>query len=228
MVFRGGHELNFIRTKKATAFVLAGLLLASVSAGCQNASTLAKQRVAKELARRAEARAKSQKFYEEGLAAYREGEVEKAQQSLSRSVQEDDHNAAAWMALGVVEFQRDRLYEAARAFHRSVRLAPLRYEPHFNLGQLLESVGRVDEAIREYQIALECSPDQLEVMENLARCYLRRGGSREEARELIRRARMVEYRPEWVRWLESQQRTLDAGAKGAPTSQPAAAVAEAS
>ena len=53
------------------------------------------------------------------------------------------------MALGDVEFRRDRYYESAEAFHEAARLAPTRFEPHFNLGIVFETIGRYSRFLRQ-------------------------------------------------------------------------------
>ena len=45
---------------------------------------------------------------------------------------------------------------------------PHRYEPHFNLGSVLESAGLYSQAIKAYKGVLELAPDNVEVMKNLA------------------------------------------------------------
>ena len=81
---------------------------------------------------------------------------------------------------------------------------PTRYEPRFNLGSIFESVRHYPRAIEQYEIVLGLAPGQLEVMENLARCYLKANQRLERARELIERALRSEHRPEWIRWLNYQ------------------------
>ena len=81
------------------------------------------------------------------------GKPEAAADLFQRAVAADENNAAAWMALGGVELRLEGYFEAAEAFHHAARLAPTRYEPHFNLGTVLEAVGRYSDAIKAYEAA---------------------------------------------------------------------------
>ena len=47
--------------------------------------------------------------------------------------------------------------------------------PHLNLGQQFQSSGRMDEAIREYEHALEIRPNLVAASSNLAAILLNRG-----------------------------------------------------
>jgi Flp pilus assembly protein TadD len=157
---------------------------------------------------RQEAQEKSLQSYQKGLAAYQAGKFDEARKHLTEAVNQDERNAPAWMVLGAVEFKRENLFEAAHAFHRSARLEPGRYEPPFNLGMIYESAGRHENAIEAYTQALKLAPDQLEVMENLARCYIKTNQHLDKAKDLIDRALLIEQRPDWRQWLERQSQRL--------------------
>ena len=160
------------------------------------------------LSLRQEGAAKSTKLYQQGMEAYESKDRPKARSLLTEAVTADSRNAHAWVALGVVEMEMDNLFDAAVAFHRAARLQPSRYEPHYNVGLLYESLGRYQRAAEAYESALELAPDQTEVMENLARCYIRSGTKLDRAKELIDRALQKERRPEWREWLERQSLRL--------------------
>ena len=172
--------------------------------GCQQPRAQAKQALLQELAKRQAAQAQSRRLYERGINAYRASNLELAGEYLEKAIGMDEQNIHAWMVLGIVHFEREKLFEAAHAFHRVSRLEPSRYEPHFNIGTILESVGRYEQAIESYETALKAAPGQLEVMENLARCYLKANQKPDRTRKLIERSLAVEQRPEWRDWLRSQ------------------------
>ena len=193
-------------TKTKTLDVFVGLCIWTCLCGCQDLRVEARDRVKNELAERNTRRAHSVELCRKAQDACEKHDVPRARVLLNRAVTEDSRNTYAWMALGSLEFDQENMYEAAQAFHQAARLEPTRYEPHFNIGTVLESVGRYSQAINEYEAALKLAPNQVEVMENLARCYIKANVKLDKARELVNRALRSEYRIEWIRWLQQQLR----------------------
>ncbi len=192
-----------------------GMILALVAAtGCLSPQEKAQRAVEEELRERRQQQAQSDRLYDQAMEAYKQSyldrelgvspDLDKAQDLLRQSVAAYDGNANAWMALGVVAYEKDEFFDAARAFDRAARLMPTRYEPRFNLGSIFEMAGHYEKAISEYETALRLAPDQVEVMENLARCYIRTGRKLQEAKRLVDRALLTELRLDWRAWLERQ------------------------
>jgi tetratricopeptide (TPR) repeat protein len=186
----------------ATLFL--GLLL-----GCQDSQQVAVTELRKELSQRRAAYSRSMELYEKAQKAIAKADTAQAREYLDQAIAEDDRNAYAWMAMGMLEYKEGNFYRAAHAFHRASRLEPSRYEPHFNLGIVLESAGRYAKAIPEYEAAMELLPDDVEIMEHLARCYIKTETKLDQAQKLIERTHALECRPEWTRWLEQQSRMLE-------------------
>jgi len=68
----------------------------------------------------------------------------------------DDGFAEAYRGRGLVlDLGFGRLDEAERSYRRAIQLRPTFSEAHNDLGQLLARTGRTDEAIREFDAALE-------------------------------------------------------------------------
>lgn len=190
---------------RSLSILLTAIIVAVAAVGCGGSPG---RDIASQLAERQENRARSIQLHQRASAADRRGDSEQAAELLSEAVVVDERNAAAWMALGVKQYERDNLFAAAAAFHRAARLEPRRYEPHYNIGIILESAGRFAKAIDEYEAALKLAPGQLEVMENLARCYIREGDNLSEVGRLIDRALTIETRDDWLHWLEQQAAQL--------------------
>jgi len=169
-----------------------------------------------ELAARQCRQMESLSYCRAGANAYDKGDLKAARRHVRAAIAAYDRNAEAWMLLGLIEYQEDRVFEAASSFHRASVLAPDRYEPLYNIGILLESFGRYKQAIETYQAALKLSPGQLEVMENLARCYVRTNSNLDEAKDLIDRSLLTEQRPQWRQWLSAQSHRLARRKDGSP------------
>jgi Flp pilus assembly protein TadD len=77
---------------------------------------------------------------------------------------------------------------------------PQRPEPKNNMGLVYESVGRIDEAQAQYDAALVLSPDNAELIGNLARARIRKGLLDDRTRELLENLVLKDTRPDWVAW----------------------------
>lgn len=172
--------------------------------GCHQANDNPRKTIAEEIAKRQAGFSESMRLYESGLKEYRASNLDQAKIHLQKAVAQDDRNPHAWMALGLVEFKRDRLFDAAYAFHKASHIEPSRYEPLYNIGILYETIGRYDQAIEAYEKAFQLAPNQVEVMENLARCYIKTNQNPEHTKELIDKAILSEERPQWQDWLKEQ------------------------
>jgi Flp pilus assembly protein TadD len=176
--------------------------------GCDNPHKKAALVVNKELSKLQENSRHSAELYRQALAARDANNAAGARKLLQDAVEIDNRNARAWMTLGILLYEKDDLARAAQAFDSAAKAEPNRYEPHYNLGIVLEAAGRYERAIEEYEMALTLCADQNEVRENLARCLIKNRAQPQNAKRLIEQALRVETRPEWVSWLNSQLRTL--------------------
>ncbi len=196
--------MKSVRMSRAVFSVILCFLLL----GCGSVKTKPRDILLAEAEARRLQRQKSMKLYREGWDAYKKSDMARARSLIDKSIQSDQRNECAWMAKGMLEYERDSFYEAGKAFHRVIALQPKRYEPHFNIGMILEESGKYTQAIRKYEVALKLAPDQVEVMENLSRCYIATNTNLDKALKLINRAKIAESRPEWKRWLTIQSRTI--------------------
>ncbi len=173
--------------------------------GCQNPQIEAKETLSDNLIAMQAAKARSSELYEKAFNAYKSGDFDAARTRIEKSLDADGRNSHALMLLGVIEHESKNLFEAAFAFHRASRLEPYRYEPHYNTGIVLEEAGRYEQAIERYEAALALAPNELEVMENLVRCYVKSNTKLDSAGELIDKSLAQETRPEWRKWLEEMK-----------------------
>lgn len=185
------------------------LIMAAFLSACQDSRMEARRVLEAQLAKRNRAQTESLAHYREAVKAYEKEDVTKAREYLNKAIAAYDRNAQAWMLLGLIKNEEGKAFEAASHFHRVSLLTPDRYEPIYNIGIILESFGCYDQAIDAYQGALKLSPNQLEVMENLARCYVRTNRNLEEAKSLIDRSLQYETRPQWRQWLSDCSRRLE-------------------
>ena len=103
-------------------------------------------------------------------------------------------------ARGVELLKADQLEEAENVL-KAALAADLFFGPaHNNLGLVFEAVGKLDDAAKWYEAALELEPDTPEIIGNLARLYVRRDPRDPRTRELLEDIILKDTRPDWSSW----------------------------
>ncbi len=97
-----------------------------------------------------------------------------------------------------------KLYEAANEFEWARKLMPGKADPRMNLALTLEVAGRVEDALREYETALEVDPDHVPSMQALARLIRSRDPDSEKLPELLEAIAMRGEPAEWREWAKGE------------------------
>ena len=134
-----------------------------------------------------------------GLLAYRQHRMDDAESILRKVVRANPEAGLAWLILGIVYYEGDKLDAALAALAQAAWLEPKDPRVHHYLGVTIGRKGWYSGAEDEMRKAIELQPDYAEAHFNLAVFYLQRNPP---ALELARR---------------HYQRALDLGA--APDSQ---------
>ena len=102
----------------------------------------------------------------------------------------DAHNGPAESALGVVYQKLGRMQEAEAAFKQSAALRPGDWSSLDELANFYDQRGRFKEAIHELQLAQKLTPDNTQVLINLAAAYEDAGDPSQlpVAEDLLKRA----------------------------------------
>lgn len=91
-----------------------------------------------------------------GVDALRQGRFPEALKEFDVSIEADESFPEAWRGRGLVlDLGFGRLPDAEKAYRKAIELRPSYSEAHNDLGQLLARTGRWDEAIREFDLALD-------------------------------------------------------------------------
>ncbi len=107
---------------------------------------------------------------DEGLGLLRSGKVREAIAKLEEALRLDADDPQTHMYLGAAyNAAQDRLH-AIHHFEESLRLKETP-NGYFNLGLLYESVHRVDEAVRQYKMAVELDPSYAKAHEALQKLH---------------------------------------------------------
>lgn len=104
----------------------------------------------------AKQRERAEIHYNLGAEALRQNRVQDALKEFDEALAADADFADAHVGRGLVmEFGFGKLDEAERHYRRALELRPAYSEAHNNLGQLLARRGRLDDAVKEFDLALE-------------------------------------------------------------------------
>jgi TolB-like protein/Tfp pilus assembly protein PilF len=100
----------------------------------------------------------------------------KAKESALRAIEIDDNLAEAHSSLGLIKVYYDHDWVGAESeFRKAIKLNPDLVSGHQRYGSLLTFMGRFEEALRHYEMALDLDPFSLQVNMNLATTYFLRG-----------------------------------------------------
>jgi len=108
---------------------------------------------------------------------------------------DDPHlGAEAWTSLGLLRIRGGDQLGAKEAFERAVELDRGHLRAKTNLGNLLQEMGQIDQAIAIYQDVLQANPDFALAHHNLAAAY-RKKGQLDKSVYHVKRAQRLQLRP---------------------------------
>jgi TolB-like protein/Flp pilus assembly protein TadD len=111
----------------------------------------------------------------------------KAKEAAVRAVEIDENLADAHSSLGLVKVYYDHDWNGAESeFRKALRLNPDLVSAHQRFGSYLTFMGRFEEGIRHYEIALDLDPFSLQINMNLATTYYLRGEYNRAIEHLIK------------------------------------------
>lgn len=116
------------------------------------------------------------------MAAFKAGQIDKAQQLIQSNWLVEADNADACALLGAIYATRRDFAAALPLFTRAVELAPGKAQFHFNLGVAHAELLSLDAAIESYAKALALQPQHIHALSNLGD-LLSRHDRADEARQ---------------------------------------------
>jgi tetratricopeptide (TPR) repeat protein len=126
-----------------------------------------------------------------GSVFFERGYMEQAEACFQLALRDDPSAAEALYGIGSVYLQQEKAGKARQSFERALQLhanypgtLPNAWN---NLGILAARAGRTDEAIENFQRALQIDPDHLIALDNLGNAY-REKRRWEDAKTVLRRA----------------------------------------
>lgn len=127
-----------------------------------------------------------------------------AEKLLRQALAADLYFGPAHNNLGVLYLKQGKLYEAAGEFEWARKLMPGHPDPRMNLALTLETAGRTDEALAEYNSALEVYPEHLPTIQALTRLQIRSGKGDERTHERLATIALQSSDPAWRDWAKQQ------------------------
>jgi tetratricopeptide (TPR) repeat protein len=128
--------------------------------------------------------------FNQAVQRHQAGQTAEAERLYRQILSEEPRHAPSLHLLGVMALQSDQCRQAADLIGQAIAIQPGEAEYHLNRGVALDKVGRLDEAIADYQTSLSLKADYPQAMNNLANA-LRRKGQYEQSIALLRRALSV-------------------------------------
>jgi len=147
---------------------------------------------------------KARKLSLQATEAYDNGDFEQAFALLHQALSADVMYGPAHNNLGRLYFLQGQHYRAAWEFQYAADLMPDHPGPKSNLGMVYEAVGKIDDAISQYETAYQLAPDNHIMLGNLVRARVRRGDRSPELIELISELALKDPRPQWQNWAHEQ------------------------
>lgn len=123
-----------------------------------------------------------------------------AEQLLHEALIADASFGPAHNTLGKVYYEQRKFYLAAWEFEHAIKSLTQRAEPVNNLGLVYEAVGKLDDAVIQYELAFSMDPENAEYLGNLLRCRIRRGEQASSMRHELQSLIELDTREQWVRW----------------------------
>lgn len=133
-----------------------------------------------------------------------ECEPVKAEELLRQALAADIFHGPAHNDLGVLMLRKHMYYEAASEFEWARKLMPGHPDPRMNLGLTLEKAGRIEEALCNYNAALEAYPGHIPTMQAMARLQLRHGRIDDQTKRMLQEIALAGETQHWREWAQMQ------------------------
>jgi tetratricopeptide (TPR) repeat protein len=139
-----------------------------------------------------------------GIRSLNKQHLDLAAKHFREAVEADYGYGPAHNNLGLMHYEQGNLYQAVLAFEQAREYLPDDPAVVYNLGLALESAGRTDEALDLYYTANAMDRANPNYLGNLVRLRVRLGERDDLLQQQLRDLVLIETRPEWRRWADTQ------------------------
>jgi len=139
-----------------------------------------------------------------GIRSLNKHHIDLAAKHFRQAVQADHSYGPAHNNLGLMHYEQGNLYQAVMAFEQAREFLPDDPSVVYNLALALESAGRTAEAMDLYYTANAMDRANPNYLGNLVRLRVRIGERDEILQQQLRDLVLIETRPDWRRWADTQ------------------------
>jgi len=131
-------------------------------------------------------------------------DLAKVEQLLNDALVADVTYGPAHNSLGTLYYMQKKLYLAAWEFEYAAKLMPELAQPYNNLGLVYERVGKYEDAITHYSMALSREPHNSELIGNLVRTRMLDGDRGADIKQLLSDLALNHTQTRWQNWARDQ------------------------
>lgn len=145
----------------------------------------------------------------EALQAQRAGRLDESIELYRRALNANPELSGIWTNLGVALMSKQDFAGAADAFKRASELSPTDSRPLVNLGIAYLDRGWAEEALANFDQAIERDPRNVEALRGAVTAAQRVGREDEKTLEHIRQLQLIETDPKWTQELAFRRLRLE-------------------
>ena len=142
------------------------------------------------------------KHNKQAVEALKSNDLGEARYQSDQALIANVNYAPAHNTLGRIQYCRKNYYLAAWEFEFAIRLQPEIPEYHNNLGLVYEAAGKLSQAMKEYQVAIDLDSEDYNYVSNLTRVRIRSEERSPETRKLLEQVVFMDPRKEWKDWAQ--------------------------
>lgn len=144
-----------------------------------------------------------------------------AEKAFKAAIEADASYGPGHSNLGSLYFRQGKYYLASWEFEYAAKLMPAKAAPLNNLGLVYERVGRLEDAAKALEKAMQREGETMQVRGNLARVYIAQGKRDERTGKLLETIAREDTRPAWREWAKNAVLTLEGKPVPPPATLPA-------
>lgn len=191
-----------------TAALLAGVLLAPLSACTTTSSSRPGQRIDEidpGIAYKNRQRSAAREQYQRATELAAKGKDEEALEAYRATLELDDEHYAAWNNMGQLLMEQNNYADAVAAFQIAAGIEPTDPRPVYNTGLAYQRVGWAADAYASYEKALARDPNYIPAMRGMVRSAEMLGSGSTQLLDIIKQAQLRERDEQWRDYFRQQQ-----------------------